>query len=258
MHPIRERPSMSVAATPRTHVPGPLRFVRYAFMPNHLGFCGSDHDTTILEYATEGVVDGGLRPLIESFAGAAPYLRLIATVNGIADPFDARVVEAYWLGNDLLEHVEVAQLHEALRGDLGKRLGGKAKAWIDRVAPAGARPHHNFHVFDVYRRIRDSETTMRSMDMCRISWGRVLSEEGAELLVERRPLAVQEGRLALGAPEPVLATRKFEGRGFADDARPGDWVSLHWNWVCEVISESELQRLARYTHHHMRIASETI
>ena len=36
------------------------------------------------------------------FEGAWPYLQLIAASNGIAEPLDPRVVEAYWTGNRLV------------------------------------------------------------------------------------------------------------------------------------------------------------
>src|SRR5262245_51689984 len=94
---------------------GPLRFVRYGFMPNQLRYCGGDDNRTLFDYAIAGEIDGGLTPLLRKFTGALPYLQLIARANGIADPFDDRVVEAYWLGNDLLAGVEARQLYDDLR-----------------------------------------------------------------------------------------------------------------------------------------------
>jgi len=55
-----------------------------------------------------------------------------------------------------------------------------------------------------------------------------------------------------------LPTRQIDGHGFADFARPGDWVSLHWGWVCEVLSERQRANLERYTRYHVAIANQTI
>ena len=44
-------------------------------------------------------IDRGLRDLAAGFEGAYPYLELIAAANGIEDPLDTRVVDAYWIGN---------------------------------------------------------------------------------------------------------------------------------------------------------------
>lgn len=237
---------------------GSLRFVRYGFMPNQLRYCGGDDHRTLFEYGVHGVVDGGLDPLLRTFTGALPYLQLIARVNAIPDPFDARVVEAYWIGNDLLDRVEVRQLYDALLERFGKQLQGRTRAWVLGKAPAGARPHHNFHVFDVHSRVGELGHSLHTMDQCRVSWGRVLLVEGAELVVERQPLILHEGKLAFGPAESTRVLRQVDGRGFTDEAVPGDWVSVHWGWVCEVLTPRQQANLARYTHDHLHLANQTL
>jgi len=74
---------------------GTLQFIRYGFMPNRLSYCGPVGDNrTLFDYGIAGFSDAGLTPLLKRFTGALPYLQLIARANAIADPFDARVVEA--------------------------------------------------------------------------------------------------------------------------------------------------------------------
>ncbi len=237
---------------------GSLRFIRYAFMPNRLRYCGGDENRTLFEYGTEQVVDGGLDSLLRKFSGAFPYLQLIARANGIPDPFDDRVVEAYWLGNELLAGVEAQQLHDALHERFGKQLQGRTRDWVLGKAPAGARPHHNFHVFDVHSRVGQLENTLETMDQCRVSWGKVVRVDGPELVVERAPLALAEGKLVLGPPQTLRAVRQIEGRGFADAAAPGEWVSLHWGWVCEVLTPRQQANLVRFTRNHIRLANQTL
>jgi len=242
----------------RSPIAGSLRFIRYGFMPNRLHFCGPDENRTLFDYGIEGVVDGGLSPLLRRFTGALPYLQLIARTNAIADPFDERVVEAYWLGNELLDGVEVRQLHDALLERFGKQLQGRTRDLILGKAPAGARPHHNFHVFDVHSRVGELEYSLDTMDQCRISWGKVISVDGAELTVERQALRLVDGKLALGEAQTTRVVRQIEGRGFADSAAAGDWVSLHWGWVCEALTVKQQANLARYTLGHLRLANQTI
>jgi hypothetical protein len=167
-------------------------------------------------------------------------------------------VEAYWIGNELLEGVEVRQLYDSLEERFGGRLRGRARDWVLAKAPAGARPHHSFHVLDVYRLIGDRGDSLDTMDSCRVSWGRVTAVQGPELVVQRRPIRLFEGRLALGDEETVRVTRQVEARGFADDAAPGDQVSLHWGWVCELLTEGQAKRLERYTRHHLALANQTL
>jgi Family of unknown function (DUF6390) len=247
-----------VIEAPGPPLAGTLRFIRYGFMPNRLRYCGGDDNRTLFEYGVEGVSDGGLPPLLRKFTGAVPYLKLIAQANGIADPFDARVVEAYWIGNRLLDGVEVGRLYDSLRDRFGKQLQGRARERVLGKAPAGARPHHSFHVLDVHSRVGELEYSLATLDNCRVSWGRVARVEAGELLVERVPLLLHEGKLALGAPVLERLARQVDGRGFADAARVGDWVSLHWGWACEVLTEAQRANLERYTRHNLAIANQTI
>lgn len=240
-------------------VAGTGRFIRYAFMPNRLLYCGGDDNRAIFDYALADVREPPLDAMLRKFTGAMPYLTLIARSNGIADPFDDRVVEAYWIGNELLDGVEVRGLYDSLRARYGKQLPTKLMDLVASKAPAGARPHHNFHVFDVWRTVEHlAGDAVATMDNCRISWGTVRAVEGAEVLVERRPLALSAGKLTLGEPQQERATRLFEGQGFVLAVAPGDVVSLHWGWVCEVLTARQMQALERYTNYHLVLANQTI
>jgi hypothetical protein len=233
-------------------IPGLLLFARYAYAPNRLGYCGPGDHEALFGYLTENRVDEGLSRLAGQFEGAYPYLRLIAEANGLGDPFDRGVVEAYWVGNRMLERVGPAPLFNSLRERFGPRMDARAFSWMTAGLADGTRPHHNFHVFDVYRRaglMRDSRAAVavERMDACRVSWGRVLLVDGAEVVVQRPPLVLSGGKLALGAPVPVRALRRIDGRGYLDEFRQGEAVSLHWNWVCDRLAPQALRELVRVT-----------
>ena len=250
---------MTLAPDAARSIAGTTRFVRYAFMPNRLRYCGCDDNSTILEYATAGVREPPLVGMLRKFTGALPYLTLIARGNGIPDPFDERVVEAYWLGNELLERVEARDLYDSLRDRYRTQLSAKVMESVAAKAPAGARPHHSFHVLDVWRHAdRTGGDVLAMLDSCRISWGVVRGVEAGELVVERSHLELRAGRLELGAPRTDRVTRLVQGQGFANEARPGDAVSIHWDWVCETIDDRERASLERYTRHHLRLANATL
>ena len=250
---------MTLAEATGRSVAGTTRFVRYAFMPNRLRYCGGDDNSTILEYATAGVREPPLVGMLRKFTGALPYLSLIARGNGIADPFDERVVEAYWLGNELLLQVEARDLYSSLRDRYRTQLSPKAMDGVAGKAPAGARPHHSFHVFDVWRHAdRSGADVLAMLDSCRVSWGRVRSVEAGELIVDRSHLELRGGKLELDESRTDRVTRVVQGQGFANDARVGDLVSIHWDWVCEMIDERQRAALERNTRHHLRLANETL
>jgi hypothetical protein len=244
--------------TPAAPLDGMVRFIRYAFMPNRLRYCGGDANDELFHYGVEQFADDGLGGHLKKFTGALPYLELIARENGIADPFDPRVVDAYWIGNGLLDRVEVRQLHDSLLARFGKQLQGRTRDLVLGKAPAGARPHHSFHVLDVHSRTGDFGQSLATMDHCRVSWGTVVEVDGGELVVDRVPLVLAAGKLALGAPVRERVMRQIEGRGFVDAARAGDAVAIHWGWACEVLTAAQQLGLERYSGHHLAIANQTI
>jgi hypothetical protein len=235
-----------------------VRFIRYGFMPNRLRYCGGDENRLLFDHAVEQVVDGGLKSHLQKFTGALPYLQLIARANGIPDPFDPRVVDAYWIGNELLDRVEMRQLYDSLLARFGKQLQGRTRDLVLGKAPAGARPHHSFHVLDVHSRVGELGQSLATMDHCRVSWGTVVEVAGGELIVDRVPLLLERGKLVLGQPVRERVMRQIEGRGFIDAAQAGDIVSIHWGWACEVLNVAQHQRLERYTRHHLAVANRTI
>lgn len=243
---------------PEAALDGLIRFIRYGFMPNRLHYCGGDENQLLFDHAVENAVDRGLDHHLKKFTGALPYLQLIARANNIPDPFDSRVVHAYWIGNALLDRVEVRQLYDSLLDRYGKQLQGKVRDLVLGKAPAGARPHHSFHVFDVHSRVGEWGQNLTAMDHCRVSWGTVVAAEGGELVVDRIPLTLAAGKLALGEPVRERVVRQIGGRGFVDSAAPGDVVSIHWGWACEVLSDADLAALVRYTRHHIAIANQTV
>jgi len=99
---------------------------------------------------------------------------------------------------------------------------------------------------------------MSAMDGCRISWGQVKAVDGTSLLVDRRPLVELDGKLALGEARADHVLREVSGRGFAAGTAVGDWVSIHWGWVCEVLDSRGLANLRHWTDVHLAIANETI
>ncbi len=236
---------------------GALLAARFSFMPNRLGYCGPEENRAMLDYLVEQRSDRGLEQILARFAGAFPYYSFIAAANSIADPFDPKVIEAYWIGNELLERVELADLHRHLEERFSRRFPARLLRDVLGQVPAGARPHHNFHVFSMPVRTGHLEIPhgLETMDECRISWGRVVADHGDKLLVERRPLTLSGDELALGPPVARSVWRRFEGKALLTDIVPGDVVAIHWGCGCYKLALRQLRFLVHYTRHHLAIAN---
>ena len=256
-------PATSDWTRPIPPAPGPIRFARYAFGPNRLGYCGPDEAGELFAQATAGHDLRKLRDLAGKFEGAFPYLCLIAQSNGIRDPLDAAVVEAYWLGSPLLDGVQARDFGESLDSRFRRRLRGDGWRWLGSKPEAGAVPNHAFHVLDVFPKVGmlrtgEVERALEVMDSCRIRWGRVLVRDGDALVVSAVPLEMLDGRLRLGPPRVERIRGWVDGAGFVGDVAPGDVVSIHWDWACERLDARRLLALREVTAAELELANRTI
>jgi hypothetical protein len=259
---------------------GALLFARYAYPPNELGYCGPagasdllrsdlageiaarapgfDGAWAYLEYLSSGrgrSIGSGVRPAAGSSAPGSPSSAsgspsparrssTPATRSPAAgDPLDPVVVEAYWVGNELLDSADFSDLSGFLRERFAGQRGG---TWED--AGARALPHHSFHVFEVYPwaamlRRTGNPTAVSVLDRCRIRTGKVVSVSGEQATVISRPLVWDGSALVAGPPRPETVAWSAEGRSLLAGISPGDLVSLHWDWVCDVITAEQASRI---------------
>lgn len=241
---------------------GPVLFARYAYGPNRYGYCGPDDADELLEAGAAGQ-DRVLRGLARQFEGAYPYLGLIARSNGLADPLDRRVVEAYWLGNEMLATVPVGALGASLDERFRPRLQPADWRWLATKPQAGARPVHAFHVLDVFPRVGllrggRVDGVLEIIDHCRIRWGRVLERSGDQLVVTAARLELVDGRLQHGEPAAERVQAWRDTMGFIDVPEPGDVVSIHWSWACDRLDARQLANLVAWTDRQLAVANQTI
>jgi len=242
-------------------VAGPVLFARYAFPPNSHGFCGPGDHAAFFEYGVAGADDRGLRAMSQQFAGAWPYLELIAGATGLDDPLDRRVVEAYWVGSPRLDGVSVRAVGSSMEDRFRFRTGPRFSTLTESVL-AGGVPHHSFAVFCIYPWTgllsdgRKADHALTVLDRCRIRWGRVLAVQGDQVVVESSPLTWDGVRLDVGPPETETVVRSVDGVSMIGDLAVGDWVSLHWEWVCDRLTERQVGYLRAFTQRHLRIVNE--
>ena len=222
-------------------------FARYASAPNALGYCGPA-DTTALATGTEAEI----RDAAREFSGAWPYLRIMASMTGVTDPLDPRLVESYWLGGGLGATLDPA----AFLSELLALIGPLAQGYWRHLTPAlsaEASANHSFHVFGVYPWSwllgrGPAEQPLRILDGCRISWARVCDRSPTELTVRARRLRWDGHRLSLSPNTTrVLDITGYGTRSGIDGLGAGDHVALHWDHVCGPIDLARVRTLAATT-----------
>ncbi len=242
---------------------GPVLFARYAFGPNRLGYCGPDAVAELFGEGTGSGDEPALRHLARAFDGAWPYLELIARANDRVDPLDRDVVEAYWLGNRLLEHVPPAAFRDSLATRFRPRLRPDGWRWLAGGPANGGVPVHAFHVLDVFPRVGllrsgSVDRALETMDACRIRWGRVLERDGDWLVVNVVPLVMAAGKLELGIPRPERVQAWQDGASFVSGVEPGDVIAVHWSWACDRLGADQLAGLVHWTQRQVTVANLSI
>ena len=218
---------------------GARLFARYAYPPNELGYCGPEGSRALLERDATPEIERRAR----KFEGAWSYLEFIAAATGIPDPLDTRVVEAYWVGNDLLRQCDPGALSHHLAVRFYGQVGGTWQSAADR-----AQAHHSFQVFEVYpwARLLASDghpIALSVLDQCRIRVGVVTGVEGENATVRSTPLRWDGSVFEPGTPLREHVRWSAGGRSLIDGLSPGDRVSLHWDWVCDVINEEQARSI---------------
>ena len=242
----------SPADEPSTGKGGERLFARYAYAPNHLGYCGPADTAALAELASTGRTEADVRSIASRFSGAWPYLCVLAELAGIADPLDERVVRAYWTGSALLDEVDRPRFWRDLLDRIAAAGAGRYWTHLKPGLISEAMPTHGFHVFGVYPWTRllgavDPSPALHVLDSCRIRWARVSAVEAGHATVRGRHLEWDGRALGLGEEIEERVRLTEDGRAFVTGVSPGDWLAVHWDLACEGLTVDELWQLRRWT-----------
>ena len=219
---------------------------RFSLATNRLEFCGpSDAAPVLYRAVTDGIDLAAARGFLSRFEALYPYLEAIGAKHGL-DPFDERVVEAYWIGNELLERFDAPDFRDLLER---LRRRGLPRSTAERLAarlPDRPIPHHTFHVtfVGVGEVTGHVETTLPNMERCRPALARVLHVGPETLEAGIAPLVHESGRLALGPEAPVEL--RYDPR-IVPGVRPGDRVVVHWGLPALILDSRRASALAQWT-----------
>ncbi|HZY92066.1 MAG TPA: DUF6390 family protein [Thermoplasmata archaeon] len=230
---------------------------RFSIATNRLNFCGpADAEPALYAAITSGTRLPEARRALERFEALLPYLEAIGAFHRL-DPFDARVVEAYWVGNDLLDPFGPVEFRAILTRLAARGLPRSvAQRLVDHL-PAAPIPFHAFHVsfVGVGAVTGHVPTTLPNMESCRPAWGHVLSIDGSRLRLTKPTLTVEGSRLRL--TEGPTAEVEFDPR-VLPGVRVGDALALHWGWPALRLTASQQAAMEKYTRRALSAANEAL
>lgn len=219
---------------------------RFSIATNRLQYCGpSDAAPALYRAITRGEGLEEARTALSQFEALLPYLEAIGSGHGL-DPFDRRVVEAYWLGNSLLDGFTPEAFRSLLAALARRGLPASVARSLSEHLPLHPLPHHLFHVafVGVGAVTGHVETTLATMESCRPAWAKVIGVGPGALRLTRSTLRWTEGRLALG--ESVLQEVAYDAE-VLPGVQVGSSVVLHWGWPALLLAPEEEQALRRYS-----------
>ena len=139
---------------------------------------------------------------------------------------------------------------------MGNKVTVKERKWLELKLPRGAKPNHQFHVFNFINRTGHKAIlhTVETMDNCRISYGEILQNDQFSIFnfqVKTNKLVYRDGRLKL--VRTVKGAQSLE-KGY----KFGDLVTMHWGFLCEKINRQQARNLEKYTNLALKLANLTI
>lgn len=240
------------------NMPGAELSARFALPPNSKRYCGTgEFAGKFADYLQDKCASNriALENSLRKFTAHYAYLKLIADANGL-EPFDAQVAEALWIGSRLLENVEKKEMQKLImRQFVGEEKLSAAKAKkLAEGMPDGFVPHHSFHVLYIHTISGVIEPSVKNADLCRPSWGKVISGDGKGAVLKSQKLLRQNGKLALQECKSKAKT-SCAGIALLPELKKGSTVASHWGVAVMELSESQAKRMERYTKNNIAAAN---
>jgi hypothetical protein len=184
-----------------------------------------------------------------------PYFEVIAQANGIPNPFNIDVVEAYFIGNSLLAKVDFTTLKESIRFAFGKPQALDEEELERRIGslPEYFLPHHTFHVYCLGSVTGKVEPIPKVLDLCRISWGQVVVMLDKKVWVNRYPVVQDPNGKFIISDKPQQFETELQN---LPDVKidVGDWVTMHWGQICQRVTRDQVESLKKYTLQALKVA----
>ncbi len=255
---------------------------RFAFAPNSLSYCGNRTFGEIFGKYLAAKTPANRKAAenaVKLFKAHYAYLQLIAKATK-RQPFDAKVTEAFWLGNELLDEIDVASLRQLITTKFVRKglLSKRKAAMIAKSVPDGAVAHHSFHPLFLGSITGVVDRSVKTADMCRPAWGKVIAincsrhgkaGNGSALdalrgsneriskaglassicnaVIDSQELVQNNGKLAI-VPARRIVKLQCGGQMLVGMPKIGEIIATHWDFAVmkiSVMAAAELEEAAK-------------
>lgn len=216
----------------------------FSYSPNQRGYCGRSSAGHVFFRCIRDGVCGDVSQELTHFIVLYPYLKTIASVTGLS-PFDHKVVEAYWLGNDLLKKMPTEAYDILL--DMFKQQG--VPVWLidslRKKRPAKFIPTHLFQVLHVGVGQASGAVpfNLASVNNCMVRWGKVVSVTEKKIELNLSKLSKSQKSYQVIRTKEMVSAEAFP----FFKPKVGDTVAMHWRHGVKILSREEEKDLMYWT-----------
>lgn len=208
---------------------------RIGLGPSMLGLCGKKDSSKILnDYLTNKDIDNlTLMNHLSEFKTMQPFLKLISE-NFNLDIYDYKVVEAYWIGNELIDKIN----HNGL-----KKIYDNNQENL---------PTHLYYVF--YTFLNKEGINIKHANLCAPLVYKVKEINETEILAEYNPI-IKDNFLMLGN---VQTKNLRYNKSFLPSLSVNDYVLVHWNMPCIKLTKNQKINHEKYLHKTLKLLNSFI
>lgn len=228
-----------------------LQFVsRFSLPPNALGFCGKESAPTKLKSCIISGHCEGVEEELVKFPVLHPYLKTISKISGLPK-FSHEVVEAYWIGNDLLRKCKAAHYAILIKNFEAQGIPDFLIEDLKNKPPKAFIPTHLFQILHVgVGRITGSVPfNIDSVNQCMVRWGKVTKISGNQLTTNLNSLTQNNSKFELIKSKEIFEFRK----DFLPKLKIGDAVAVHWKQVIKKLTAKEVRNLKYWSYEILRV-----
>lgn len=213
----------------------------FAYSPNSLGYCGTKAAQDAFRNCLTRNECGRVESEIKHFLVLYPYLKTIAQATGY-DEFSPEVIEAYWLGGDLLKKVTVDDYFNLIENFKAQGVPSFLLHEMEKNIPKQFIPIHLFNILHVGvgRATMSVPFTLNSINNCMIRWGKVIEVDDDRATVKLVHLNENYQLTKKKIPQSV-------DQSLCGTILKNDTVLAHWGSVVKKSSSTEIQSLLYWT-----------
>jgi len=215
----------------------------YLFNPKRINYQVEElPDRKLYDYILGKEKKSEAEKILKKSTAVMLFLELIARKNK-KKAFDSDVIEAYFIGNELLDNVNFVDMKKMIEKDFVK-LGLKVEIvkLLVKNLPKKAIPSFNFQI--MHASILNKEIPMLSnINDSRISFGRVIKLFDEKMLVAYNPL---EKSKIFSVKNPVKKEIIYD-KEFLKDIKENDFVSIKQNFALQKLTKKQVDNVEKYT-----------